>query len=311
MRQDLETYTELRKWAARASMGVAFTLIAAKAVAWVMSESVAMFGSLADSTLDLAASAMTFLAVKTAIMPPDHNHRFGHGKAEALAALLQAAIMAGSVTFIVFESLRRIGDPVALDHTGLARNVSILAIVLTALLVSFQHWAVKRTGSVAIAADQMHYRGDLALNLSVIAAMEVYRLGGPAWADGAFGLLVAGYLGWHAWQVAVPAVDVLMDKEFSKAERDEIFNLVMGNGEVQGLHDLKTRNAGMQQFIQMHVEIDGRVSLAHAHMIATEIEATVGERFPRAEILIHMDPAGLELPHLTHRELDLERMPPS
>lgn len=295
----------LRRLASYASLSVASLLILAKLAAWLATDSVAVLGSLMDSGLDLVASSFTFLAIRTAILPPDHNHRFGHGKAEALASLGQAAVMAGSATFLVFESVRHLADPMPVLQAGLARNVSLFALVLTAALILFQRWVVRQTQSIAIRSDSAHYRGDLLLNLAVLGAMQAILWGAPLWIDGAFGLAVAGYIGWECYRAVFPALDVLMDAEFSRAEREQIFNLVMANGAVRGLHDLKTRNAGSRRFIQMHVELDGHISLREAHMVATELEATVGEQFDNTEILIHMDPVGLELPHLTPDELKL------
>lgn len=295
----------LRRAAVYASMSVAIFLVLGKLAAWWYSGSVAMLGSLADSGLDFVASLLTFIAVRTAFAPPDHDHRFGHGKAEALGALCQAAMMAISIIFLLIESVQRIHAPMPVSDPSIARDVSLLAIVVTTALVIFQGWVVRQTGSLAVRADSVHYRGDLFLNLSVLLAMVLIEAGGPVWTDGAFGVVVAAYIGFHGYQVARPAVDVLMDKEFTVAERERIFNLVMGNCDVRGLHDLKTRNAGTRRFIQMHVEMDGKLSLHRAHMIATEIEATVGEAFENAEILVHMDPVGLEVSGLTHGELDL------
>ncbi|MGF1605340.1 MAG: cation diffusion facilitator family transporter [Rhodothalassiaceae bacterium] len=305
MHQMPRRQARLRQWAATASVSVALALILAKLAAWWITDSVAMFGSMLDSGLDLAASSLTFLAIRTAILPPDANHRFGHGKAEALASLGQAAVMAGTATFLLFESLQRLADPVPIVHAQVALYVSVFAICVTAALILFQKWVIGQTGSIAIHSDSRHYRGDLFLNLAVIAAIQAILLGAPLWIDPLFGLGVAAYIGWECYRAAAPAVDVLMDTEFSRAERERIFNLVLGNDAVRGLHDLKTRNAGSRRFIQMHVELDGRMSLKQAHMVATELEATVGEVFDNTEILIHMDPVGLELAHLTLDELKL------
>jgi ferrous-iron efflux pump FieF len=294
----------LMRLAARASLAVAGLLVLVKAVAWFLTGSVALLGSLVDSALDVAASLVNFLAIRTALEPPDAEHRFGHGKAEAIAGLIQSAVILGSAVFLLFESIARLARPAPIEHLELGIGVSIFAIVLTLALVIFQKYVVTRTGSVAVAADRLHYTGDLLLNIAVIAALLITNLGGIGWADGAFGVAIAAYIARTAWSIGRDSVDMLMDKEFEIGEREEIFNLVMGNKEVKGLHELKTRRSGRHAFIQMHIELDPELKLYDAHSIADEVEATVGEAFPNTEILIHTDPLGLEEPYHKGDELD-------
>jgi len=288
--------------ATRASVAVAFVLVAAKAFAWWHSGSVAMMGSLADSTLDFAASLVTLFAVKTALSPPDADHRFGHGKAEALAGLFQAAIMSGSAMFLLLESVDRIAAPEVVSHSQLVMGISVFAIFLSLGLVLFQSYVVRQTGSLAVAGDHLHYKGDLLLNLSVILAAWASAQG-YAQADGVFGVLIGGYILYGAYDIARPAIDMLMDREFSNADRERIINLVLENTEVIGVHDLKTRESGRDRFIQMHVEVAGDMTVRSAHMIMSELEATIGEAFPGSHILIHVDPPSQTGDDLTVQEL--------
>lgn len=289
--------------AAIASIVVASTLIVVKAVAWFLSGSVALLGSLVDSVLDLAASLINFFAVRTSLEPPDEEHRFGHGKAEAIAGLFQASIIIGSAVFLMLESIGRLWTPTPVEASQLGIYVSAFAIVLTLALVIYQKHVVKQTGSVAIEADSLHYKGDLLLNAAVIVALWLSTSGGMTWADGAFGVAIALYIGWAASEIFRGSIDMLMDKEFAPSEREEIFNLVMGNPDVKGMHDLKTRRSGLLSFIQLHIEVDPEMSVYDAHAVGDEVEATVGEVFPNAEILIHTDPLGLEGVMPGHQEL--------
>ncbi len=277
------------RWATRASVSVALILVATKAVAWWFSASVAMLGSLADSTLDLAASLVTLFAVRTALTPPDEDHRFGHGKAEALAGLFQAAIMSGSAVFLLLESATRIASPEPVSHSGLVMGISAFAISLSLGLVMFQSYVVRHTRSLAVAGDHLHYKGDLLLNLSVILASWA-SANGYAMADGLFGLLIGIYILYGAYDIVRPAIDMLMDKEFADSDRERIINLVLENGDVEGVHDLKTRASGRNSFIQMHIEVAGDMTVRQAHLVGSEIEATIGELFPGSEIIIHVDP---------------------
>ena len=290
--------------AAKASVLVASILIVIKSIAFVLTGSIALLGSLVDSILDLAASFINFIAIKASLEPPDSDHRFGHGKAEAIAGLAQSSIIFGSSIFILFESASRIFTPHVVEATNIGIIVSVIAIVLTFLLVLYQKHVVKETGSVAIEADSLHYTGDLLLNAAVILALFLVNIEGFALSDGLIGIGIALYIAWTAVGIARSSIDMLMDKEFEKAEREEIFNLVMGNADVKGMHDLKTRRSGLQSFIQMHIELEPKMTLYDAHMIADEVEATVGEAFGNAEILIHLDPLGLETPPPPHTELE-------
>ncbi len=301
----------LMKTAAIASVLVATVLIVAKAIAWAMSGSVAMLGSLVDSGLDLMASLTNLFAVRIALVPPDEDHRFGHGKAEPIAGLFQSSIILGSSVFLLLQSGSRLMNPVVPDNSEIAIGVSVLAILLTFALVTYQRHVVSKTGSVAISADRLHYTGDLLLNLGVIVALLISAITDYAWVDGLFGILIAIFIARQAIKIFRQSIDMLMDKEFNQPDRDRIFELVMGNDHVHGLHDLKTRQSGISSFIQMHIELDPALSLFDAHHIADEVEATVGEAFSGAEIIIHTDPFGLEDPDHTlseaHRPVDKDR----
>lgn len=296
----------LMQWATYASVAVAVSLVVVKSLVWWQSGSVAMLGSLTDSALDLAASVVTLMAVRTAIAPPDEEHRFGHGKAEALAGLFQAAIMSGSAMFLVLHALERLWLPHEVGQPVQMIQVSVLAIVLSMLLVSFQAYVVRKTGSLAVAGDHLHYRGDLFLNLGVIAAAYLVAQGFLV-ADGIIGIGIAAYILWGAYGVARPATDMLMDREFGPDEREAIFNLVMESPGVKGLHELKTRASGRDRFIQMHIEVDGNLTVRQAHFIANEVEATLGEAFPDTEIIIHVDPPSQMSVDLTLAELPNEK----
>ena len=292
----------LMKLATYASVSVAIILVVVKTVSWWRSDSVAMLGSLTDSGLDFAASLITLLAVRAAITPPDDNHRFGHGKAEALSGLFQAALMATAAMFLALSSLGRLWAPSAVTATDTMIGVSLFAIVLSLALVSFQSYVIKKTGSLAVAGDHLHYKGDILLNLSVVAA-ALFVQNDMFLADGFIGLAIGAFILWSALGVAKPATDMLMDREFSDEEREKIFNTVMESPGVRGLHDLRTRASGRDKFIQMHIEVDGELTVRKAHFIADEVEATVGELFPDAEILIHVDPPSEQSNDLTHAEL--------
>ncbi|PWC37395.1 cation diffusion facilitator family transporter [Azospirillum sp. TSO35-2] len=291
----------LRRYATYASVAVASTLIATKLVAYLMTESVSILSSLIDSSTDLMASVVTLLGVRHALRPADANHRFGHGKAEALAALAQAAFIGGSAVLLSIEAVRRLLHPEPITEGAAGIGVMLLSIVLTALLIAFQRRVQVATGSVAIGADRLHYSGDLLMNSAVIAAILLTGATGITVIDPLFGVGIALFLVNGARGVARDALDVLMDKELGPEERERIVALVRAEPGVRGLHDLRTRNAGTGRFIELHLELDGTLTLTAAHDIADGVERRLSAAFDNAEVLVHQEPAGLADERLDHR----------
>jgi ferrous-iron efflux pump FieF len=287
----------LMRLATAASVTVALILIIAKTAAWWLTDSVALLSTLVDSLLDAAASLLTFLAVRHAVQPADAEHRFGHGKAEALASLGQSAFVAGSGVLLLAESVRRffVPKPIAEEFIGI--GVMVLSIVLTLALVLLQRNVVRRTGSLAVHGDALHYAGDLLVNASVIAALLLHRYLGWTAADAAFALAIVAYLLWNAWQIGRRALDELMDHELADGDRARILAIANAHPETRAVHDLRTRRAGLITFIQFHLELDPRMPLMRAHEIADAVEAEIRAAFPNAEVIIHEDPAGYEAPH--------------
>ena len=283
----------LMRQATWASVAVASILIAVKTATWVLTGSISILSSLVDSVMDVMASLVNLVAVHHALQPPDAEHRFGHGKAESLAGLGQAAFIAVSAIFIMFEAARRMVTPRPVDHADVGIAVMVFSIVLTIALVVFQRYVVRRTDSIAVSADALHYETDVLINASVIVSLVLSMWLGWHRADPLFGLAIAVYLLRGAWRIARRTLDVLMDREFANEDRDRIRDIVLAHPRVKGMHDLRTRSSGVQPFIQLHLELDGDMPLSAAHEIADEVEARIKERYPGAEILIHQDPEGL------------------
>jgi ferrous-iron efflux pump FieF len=284
----------LMRAATYASVAVAVVLIASKIFAWLLTDSVSLLSTLIDSLLDFAASLINLLAVRHALMPPDREHRFGHGKAEPLAALGQSTFITGSAIFLVIEAIRRLYTPRDLEYGNVAIGVMIFAIVLTFALTRFQAHVVRKTGSLAIKADSLHYVSDLLVNGAVIVAIILVTELGWLFADPLIGLAIAAYILKSAWTIAKSAYDMLMDRELPDGERERIEQIVLDHPDVTALHDLRTRASGPLTFIQVHLEMDGHMSLYKAHTVADAVEASLREAFPGAEVIIHQDPHGIE-----------------
>ena len=286
----------LMKLATVASVAVATVLIGVKLAAWLMTDSISVLSSLVDSLLDALASLVSMFAVYQALRPADREHRFGHGKAEPLAGLGQTAFISVSGVLLLIEAISRLVSPRAVAHVDVGIGVMVFATVITGALVVFQYYVVRKTGSTAIGADALHYKSDVLVNLSVIVSLGLSAWLGWHVADPLFGIAIGLFLLYGAWKIARRSLDFLMDREFPDDDRARIRDIVMHHPMVKGMHDLRTRRAGLQPFIQLHLELDGDMRLLEAHEIADEVEARIKQAYPAAEVLIHQDPEGVEEP---------------
>jgi len=284
---------QLMRRATYASITTALLLIAAKVVAYLVTDSVSLLSTLLDSLLDAAASLVTLLAVRQSLVPADREHRFGHGKAEPLAALGQSAFIAGSAVFLIVQAAGRLLSPPSLEHTGVGIAVMAVSIVATLALVAYQRRVIRRTGSLAIKADSLHYASDLVVNASVIVALVLASVYGWQRADPLFGIGIALFILFTAWRISRQALDMLMDRELPDDARQQIRALATANPGVRAVHDLRTRASGQTIFVQLHLEVDGSLTLMQAHAIADAVEADILAAFPDAEVIIHEDPAGI------------------
>lgn len=288
----LEARASLTRSAAYASIGVALFLAVLKGWATWKTGSAAMLGSLADTSLDLVASIATLAGVWIAAQPADANHRFGHGKAEALAAFFQVVLISLSAAAIAFRSVEHLltGRQTAAAEEGIA--VSLIAIVATLGLLAWQRHVIAKTQSVAIRTDNLHYKSDLFLNLAVIAALVLDQFLGFSEADPLLGLAIAAWLAWGAWSAASEAIDHLMDREWPEERKLAFVQAAARHPELSNLHDLRTRTSGAHDFAQFHVDLPGSMSVEQAHDIIERVEADLLRQFPGTELLIHIDPLG-------------------
>lgn len=275
--------------ATRASLGVATVLILCKAIAWYLSGSVSLLAGLTDSVLDGAASFLNLLAVHYSLRPADDDHRYGHGKAEALAGMGQALFIGVSAVFIAIQAAERLRTPEPIGEAGIGIAVMVLSLVLTVGLLILQHKVVKETGSTAVRADSLHYRSDLMLNGSILLALVLAGWGYPQ-VDALFGLAISIYILWSAYQIAKESSAILMDQELDPDVGEQMLALACAVPGVLGAHDLRTRMSGQHWFVQLHLELPGQLSLSAAHALCEQAEAAIIAKFPKAEVLVHADP---------------------
>jgi len=296
----------LTRSAALASSGLALLLLGLKAWAARETGSVAMLGSLADTALDLFASLVTLFAVGFAAQPADEDHRFGHGKAEAIAALMQTLLILGSAAAILWRAVLAFGNTELPRAPEVGMGVSLAGILLTLALVAWQRVVVRRTGSIAIATDALHYQSDLFLNLTVMAAFVLDIWLGLHGADAVLGIAIALWIGWNAVRAARQAIDMLMDREWPEDRRQRLVAIAGAVPGVKGVHDVRTRSSGVTDFIQFHIWLAPEMTVTAAHDIVDTVEIELHKAFPDAEFFVHIDPLGHRDPPLPQRLADRE-----
>lgn len=292
MSDTLAERARLTRSAAYASIAMAVFLAILKGWAAWKTGSTAMLGSLADTALDLVASIATLIGVWFAAQPADAEHRFGHGKAEALAAIVQVMLIAVSAAGIAFRAISQLAGNSETAAASEGITVSVVAILATFALLAWQRHVIRRTGSIAIKTDNIHYKSDLFLNLAVIAALALDQFAGIPVADPLFGLGIAGWLAWGAWRGASEAADQLLDREWPDDKRQHFVEIAARHPELSNLHDLRTRTSGAHDFVQFHVDMPGDMTVLEAHDIIDRVERDLLNAFPEMDLLIHIDPAG-------------------
>ena len=285
------TYSQLIKLATWASVVAAISLIGVKTWGWDQTQSVSLLASLIDSTMDSAASLINFFAIRYAMAPADKEHRFGHGKAEALAGLAQALLILVSIGLLLTQTLGRLWNPLVVENTPIGISIMLVSMVLTGALVVFQWYVVKRTQSNAIKADSLHYTSDFLMNFGVIIALFLASIGYHG-ADPYFALSIGAFVVYSAWGIAQSAFHLLLDQELSDEQRHLITQLALTQPQVIGMHDLRSRQSGHMQFIQLHLELQEDMLLLEAHGVAEALEHRIMAVFPYADVIIHLDPVS-------------------
>lgn len=289
--KDSQQVAQLLRWATYASVATAMLLIAGKLVAALITGSVSVLASLVDSMMDVAASLINLFAVRYSLQPADREHRFGHGKAEPLAGLAQAAFVAGSAVFLILQAIDRLLHPQPLNSTMVGVGVLLFAMVATGALLLFQRYVIRRTQSTAITADALHYATDLLSNGATLLALGLSALGWPIM-DPLFAIGIAFYILYSSGNICYDSIQLLLDHELPVEVHARIQELAQNHPQVRGVHDLRTRRSGQTYFVQLHLMLDDQLPLVVAHQIADEVEAAIKTNFPNAEVLIHEDPSS-------------------
>lgn len=291
----------LKKSAAIAGVSLAIILIALKFFAFLKTDSLAIFSSLADSVTDLFASMVSFIAVYFSTKPASKNHRYGYGKTEALSAFLQAIFVGASGLFVIIDGIKRLISPVSIEKTDVGIFIMLFSIFATLILVLFQTYVANKTNSLAIKADRAHYTVDFLTNSTVVVSLILVHFFGFAYFDVIAALFISLYLLYNAYDLAREAIEQITDKELDPEIRQKIQDIVDHSQGIHGMHDLRTRSLGDIYFFELHLEIDGKLSLFEAHEFADAVERKIIETFPGSQVIIHQDPFGIHEDRLDHQ----------
>lgn len=292
-----QQYGRLVKSAAIAATVMASVLLLIKVVAWYITGSVSLMAALVDSLVDIAASLTNLLVVRYSLQPADEEHAFGHGKAESLAALAQSMFISGSALFLFLTGFQHLYSPQALQAPGVGMVVTVIALVSTLILVTYQRWVVRKTRSQAVRADMLHYQSDVMMNGAILVALGLSWYGFQR-ADALFALGIGVYILYSALRMGYEAVQALLDRTLPEGERQAIIDIVSSRPGIKGAHDLRTRQSGPTRFIQLHLEMDDDLPLVQAHSLADQVELALLQRFPGADVIIHQDPSSTVPPAL-------------
>ncbi len=296
-----ENNNRLKKAAAIASVSLAVFLIAFKFWAFLKTDSLAIFSSLVDSVTDLFASMVSFVAVYFSTKPASQSHRYGYGKSEALSALLQGIFVGASGIFVIIDGIQRLIQPVEISQTAIGIAIMLLSIIATAVLVLFQTYVANKTNSLAIKADKAHYTVDFLTNATVVISLMLVHFWGFVYFDALAALFISAYLLFNAYQLAAESVEQITDKELAPEIREKIEAIVKSSKGIHGMHDFRTRSLGDIYYFELHLEIDGSISLFKAHEMADAVEHKILEAYPASQVLIHQDPYGLHEDRLDHQ----------
>ncbi|WP_058913681.1 CDF family cation-efflux transporter FieF [Entomohabitans teleogrylli] len=287
-----QQYGRLVKRAAVAATTVATLLLLIKIFAWWLTGSVSILAALVDSLVDIAASLTNLLVVRYSLQPADKEHAFGHGKAESLAALAQSMFISGSALFLFLTSIQHLARPEPMNQPGVGIIVTIIALLSTVVLVTFQRWVVRKTRSQAVRADMLHYQSDVMMNGAILIALALSWYGWHR-ADSIFALGIGIYILYSALRMAYEAIQSLLDRALPDEERQAIVDIATTWPGVCGAHDIRTRQSGPTRFIQIHLEMDDGLPLVQAHQIAEQVEQAILQRFPGSDVIIHQDPSSV------------------
>jgi ferrous-iron efflux pump FieF len=288
-----EKISILKQRATKLALLASTLQVIVKLTAWVFTGSIGVLTVAIDSLADMVMSLVNFLAVRKGSKPADKNHRFGFGKYESLAGLIQSTFLFGMAVIIMFEGVDRLFHPHQIVNMEWGIGAMIISLILIAAVVLYQQYVIRLTNSIVVRADSLHYKSDIMMNGAIIISLLLSEKAGIPWIDSVFAILIALYLLWGAKGIFIEALNALMDTEFPDEIRRNIRDIALSDPDVLGVHDLRTRSCGDNKFIQLHIEMDPDINLSKAHQTTERVIDCILEVHEGAEVQIHEEPVGM------------------
>jgi len=268
------------------------TLTVAKAIVGLVTMSMAVLASALDSLMDFISMTINFAAVRTAEMPADEKHQFGHGKAESIAGLFQAALIAVSASFLIYQAFGRILRGYALQDEALGIAIIVIAMVASGLLANMMKRAGQRTNSLALTAGALNYGADVWTNAGVLVALGLEKWASVRNADPIISILISLYVVASAVRIGRDSVSELMDRSLPRDMIEVVDSCIRKHGpRIKGYHRLRTRRVGSEKHIEFHVEVDRKLSFEEAHVLTEAVIADIERTIPGSQVTVHTDPA--------------------
>lgn len=270
----------------------AFFLALCKLIIGLMSGSIAILSSAIDSMVDFIISAFNFLAIRKVAQKPNENYNFGYGKLEAIMGLIEGCFVAGIGIFIFYQSVLKIYYQEEIQNINIGIFVMLFSLVLTFCLVVFLSYVAKKTKSLIVESDCLHYKSDLLTNFATLLALILIYLTGYFIIDALFGIIASFYIAFSAFKIIKKSTSLLMDVALEENKVEKIRELIKKNKEIISFHHLKTRKSPNMNYLSVHLVFCPIISLYNAHKISDELEMSIRKTFndEKWDIQIHLDP---------------------
>ena len=282
----------LQKKATIISSSTATLLIVIKLFIGILSGSVAVLASAIDSVLDLIVSAFNYFAITKAEQPANKKFNYGKGKIEALAAVIEGTVITVSGLFIYYSAIKKAIYHEPLEHLENSIIVMIVSLVLTIALVLFLNYVAKKTRSMVVKSDALHYKTDVLSNGAILVSLILIQVTGFELIDSIMGVVISIYIIHSAYEIIKDGVYILLDASLDEEIVEGIKNIILGEKEISDFHYLKTRKSANTNFVDVHLVFSPGISLMRAHHAGDRIEEKIKELIPDGEWVInaHLDP---------------------
>ena len=266
-------------------------LVALKLAAGIVMGSVSVISEGVHSAVDLLAAFIAFFSIRAAAKPADEEHEFGHGKIENISGTIEGLLIFGAAGLIIYEATDKIINRAKPEFLTAGIGIMAFSAVLNFFVSRFLHKIAHRTDSVALEADAWHLTTDVYTSLGVFAGLIVVEITHWYILDPIIAIVVALLILRAAWNITRKSVRDLVDERLPQAEEDIITASILEHvGELAGFHELRTRKAGSQRYIELHLVLPKKVTIEEAHRLCDHLEEDIKGKLPEGNVTIHCEP---------------------